>query len=646
MKNTVVILICIAIFVGCLLSAGALSVPINQDRRDSNLMMSDDLSSQREDTQVLQAATGIFRGVALNYMWQRAEGLKEEGKYHEAVQLGEYITRLQPKFSQVWEFVSWNQAYNISVGTHTPEERWFWVKSGVDLLQNQKGGIDSNPNAMRLYWQLGYIYLHKIGFFQDTYNWYYKQQIASKWHNILGETPGAYEEFDAWLMPIVEAPDTVEGLSEDARKLAQWVQGEGIELDDKMLYQFTARVGGEVEDENSNAVEDMLQDNDDGEYDDTVFGATLKSFPDWASEDAKNELLAFVRRRIIRGPELNMEPDRMLADTRAIGPLDWRHPLTHSIYWARRGLERAETDDRDEEGIANVRRMVIGGLEAQAMQGKVVYDPVTGNVNYLPAFRFWSKLFEYYQNTRANFNEEDRAQFDKMFGPGFRSRMDGAIAQAELMGDHEGAVELYNTMAELYKDESFGSRYQIDFNAFLEQQYADTMDNPDTIRATLMQLLSFAYIAAWVNNDDETAEEVIAKVANLHAQWRERNADPGNPQYHEVAPLGQLHMNAIGAFLTGYSYEANGAGNTVNVDVPTQIEVWASLEDSLKEMIFPLFGDEIYDHAYNNGYNPFTSFPPPQRFVFEGRPLTPEEARNLIDGKLDIEAVRSRPVQK
>src|SRR5690606_16019333 len=95
-----------------------------------------------------------------------------------------YITTLQPRFPQVWAFHAWNMAYNISVTTHTPEERWSWVNNGIVLLRDQ--GIPLNPRAVRLYRELSWIFFHKIGQFSDDMQWYYKAQLAREWEEILG----------------------------------------------------------------------------------------------------------------------------------------------------------------------------------------------------------------------------------------------------------------------------------------------------------------------------------------------------------------------------------------------------------------------------------------------------------------------------
>src|SRR5262245_11501770 len=118
-------------------------------------------------------AMGAFRGLFVNMLWIRANDRKQEGRYFDAVDLARTITRLQPRFPRVWAFHAWNLAYNISVATNTPEERWNWVSQGIRLLRDE--GIPKNPSDLLLHKELGWIFLHKVQGYMDDANGYYKR---------------------------------------------------------------------------------------------------------------------------------------------------------------------------------------------------------------------------------------------------------------------------------------------------------------------------------------------------------------------------------------------------------------------------------------------------------------------------------------
>lgn len=101
---------------------------------------------------------GGFRGIAVDLLWIRAQRLQQERRYFELVALGDLISRLQPHDRMIWEFTAWNRAYNVSIEFNEREDRWKWVKSGLDLnLQ----GIERLPGNWKLYKHLAFMFNHK-----------------------------------------------------------------------------------------------------------------------------------------------------------------------------------------------------------------------------------------------------------------------------------------------------------------------------------------------------------------------------------------------------------------------------------------------------------------------------------------------------
>lgn len=119
---------------------------------------------------------GGFRGVLADVLWVRAIGLQDEGRFFELVQLADWITRLEPRFPQVWGFHAWNLAYNISVMFPDAPDRWRWVQRGIRLIQDD--GLRFNPDEPRLYRELAWLYLNKVGGRWDEAGPYYRRRLA------------------------------------------------------------------------------------------------------------------------------------------------------------------------------------------------------------------------------------------------------------------------------------------------------------------------------------------------------------------------------------------------------------------------------------------------------------------------------------
>jgi hypothetical protein len=198
-------------------------------------------------------ALGGFRGLISNFLWMRANQLQDEERYFEMVQLSDWITLLEPHFSEVWTMQAWNMAYNISVKCKDFEERWRWVQRGLDLLHQ---GLKFNPGEVNIYKELSWFFRHKIGQNLDDAHLLYKIRWAQQIQGVLGGHP----DFAALLNP--QTP-------------------------------------------------------------------------------AERE-----RVRVLR-EDFQMDPAVIQEIDKTYGPLDWRLPDAHAIYWAEMGVRKGTQQDKD-----------------------------------------------------------------------------------------------------------------------------------------------------------------------------------------------------------------------------------------------------------------------------------------------------------
>ncbi|MFM1833698.1 MAG: hypothetical protein RLZZ461_2014, partial [Planctomycetota bacterium] len=156
----------------------------------------------------LGTAIGALRGIIVDYLWLKVNKMKEDGQFYEVMSDADLITKLQPRFAQVWGFHGHNMAYNISVLTNTPEERWDWVRAGVDLVRNE--GLRYNPNDVVLHKELAFWFAHKMDGVSDDAHLHYKREHAKEWEYLLGPEPYEHEDRIAWIKEIADAPETLE----------------------------------------------------------------------------------------------------------------------------------------------------------------------------------------------------------------------------------------------------------------------------------------------------------------------------------------------------------------------------------------------------------------------------------------------------
>lgn len=129
-------------------------------------------------------ALGGFRGLLADVLWVRAADLQEQGAFFEVAQLANWITRLEPRYPEVWSYHAWNMAYNITAVVPDPGDRWHWVMNGVHLLRDQ--GIPSNPRDPKLYWELGWLFYDKVGGRWDEATLFYRVNWARAISGLFG----------------------------------------------------------------------------------------------------------------------------------------------------------------------------------------------------------------------------------------------------------------------------------------------------------------------------------------------------------------------------------------------------------------------------------------------------------------------------
>jgi len=201
-------------------------------------------------------------------------------------QLADWITKLQPTFTQVWIVHAWNMAFNISVKFSDPADRWRWVQRGIELLRDS--GLRYNPTASLMYRELGWLFQFKMGQNVDDAHRYYKGAWAREMTDLFG---GSRPNFQELLHP--------------------------------------------------------------------------------STPDAQHRAL-LLRDKYKMDPAIMQEVDRLY------GPLEWRLPEAHAIYWATIGLKKCKDKD-----LVTLRRVVYQSMLLSVLRGQILYfeadgSPVTG----------------------------------------------------------------------------------------------------------------------------------------------------------------------------------------------------------------------------------------------------------------------------
>jgi hypothetical protein len=367
---------------GMLYVCSMLMTPINEERRQQQLTHNEPLENAPPELELATKVLGGFRGIIADVLWLRAQKMMTDGRYFEMVQLHDWIAYLEPHIADIWAYSGWNMAYNISVEMKTPEERWYWVKKGIEHLRDK--GIQWNKDCAQLYWELGWIYSHKIGASVDYQHRFYKKELALEMWDVLGdETPD--------IKAFAKAPKTREGL-----------------LRDELVREYVK----EFSDENVDILgEDFfaLSKNPDAFTEEAA-----RLFNDEAYKEPKKKIETYLRAKRLR-EECKLDPETMVKimygdpDTtlelekrlQGYGELDWRLPEAHALYWGKKSLEVATEEDFE----PNFDRLVLTSLEQSFYRGKLIMNRearvVTTDGNYKFAGKLdtmYEYLFDKYRN--------------------------------------------------------------------------------------------------------------------------------------------------------------------------------------------------------------------------------------------------------
>lgn len=120
----------------------------------------DIVAGERSEGEALASALGGFRGLVADFLWLRAIQVQDEGRFDETTLLCKLILDMQPRFAGVWNFMSWNLAYNVAFESNTPPERWHWIREGLRLLEEE--GIDRNRNSWEIPFDIGFLYYSRV----------------------------------------------------------------------------------------------------------------------------------------------------------------------------------------------------------------------------------------------------------------------------------------------------------------------------------------------------------------------------------------------------------------------------------------------------------------------------------------------------
>lgn len=477
----------------------------------------------------LGTAIGALRGVIVDYLWLKVNVMKEKGEFYEVMSDAELITRLQPRFAQVWGFHGHNMAYNISVLTNTPEERWDWVSAGVDLVRNQ--GLRYNPNDVVLHKDLAFWFAHKIDGVSDDAHFHYKKELADEWHYLLGPPPFDHEDRIEWMKVLAEAPESIEEAEArvpgtqaviDDLTMALELQDPRFRL--RLDRDFLLNLGRWLAVKNSPYAR-LLGLDAAFKTNDPVYAAFDSVLSDPERRTEVMEFLAFLRAKVLRD-EYNMDPGIMYEYTRDIGPIDWRHPQAHALYWARLGTERgAKRYEGTEEvhKVINNDRIWLQAMQSLARSGVMSVDPISEeNPGRLSDPRWIRSIDKYFREVYDK-HYDSRGGGGDTFSNFHENFMKQAVRELWRAGEYKDAEEMYEYLDGLYGSGGVlpSPEYSVPIEQFVKLQSTGEYEmQPEVARSDVYAALRRGFREGLLLDRPEVLQDAVKFAGELTGYFK------------------------------------------------------------------------------------------------------------------------------
>ncbi|MCH2160824.1 MAG: hypothetical protein MK085_03010 [Phycisphaerales bacterium] len=481
----------------------------------------------------LGTAIGALRGIIVDYLWIKVNMMKEKGQFYEVMSDADLITKLQPRFGEVWSFHGHNMAYNISVLTNTREERWDWVKQGIDLVRNS--GLRYNPNDVILYKDLAFWFAHKLDGVADDAHLHYKRELAKEWHFLLGDVPYDQDVREDWIKGIADAPESIGEAEERApgvQALVDEMEEEFAQFNTENQFKFDKaflmNIGKWLSVKTSNYARILGLDRQFAQND-PIYAAFDRSLAtrltgeDQAERLAAITFLQMLRKKVLR-ESYNMDPEIMYEYTRDYGPLDWRHPQAHAFYWGRLGSERGAKRYEAREDlhkVLNNDRITIQAMQALARSGMMTVDPFSNsNPGRLNDPR-WIRSIDQYFRKLYDKHFKGRGGGVDSFTNFHENFMKQAVRELWRAGEYEDAKEIYAYLNQLYGEGGLipHSGYDPDTNPiedFVRQVTEGEYEmQPEVARSDVYSALRRGFREGMLLNRPEILEQAVLFAAQL-----------------------------------------------------------------------------------------------------------------------------------
>ena len=131
----------------------------------------------------------------------------------------EQLALLQPNFITFWKFQSWNVSYNVSVQFDDYRDRYYYVREGIQFLEQGVEKNRENRDIPQLLWDLGWFVGQKIGRADENVQYRRLFKADDEYHG--DEPPPGSDERDNWLVSKKEYLNGIAAIQDRGKSLGK-----------------------------------------------------------------------------------------------------------------------------------------------------------------------------------------------------------------------------------------------------------------------------------------------------------------------------------------------------------------------------------------------------------------------------------------
>jgi hypothetical protein len=280
-----------------------------------------------------------LRGVAVNVLRMDLDDYKNRKDWAQMQATTEAVITLQPHYIEVWRFLGWNLAYNVSAEWDSVPERYYWVKEGGKFLQR---GEKRNNRVPELKWEVGHIWGHKVGR-SDEWKQFRRFFVSDP------DTKRFKGEGDREINPA--------GTMDNYLVAKRWFVRSNVAEKEQDQHIMMRELFRSYPSKSQIEYADALQR--EGKFDGVTVAAWQEAYVDWTTKFGKEEIHTFNNCRIYLEADEDdvrqMAIDSGVAESVILGELVFYQNVANYLHW--RLLCLAEK----EEGMGQAHRLLYEG---------------------------------------------------------------------------------------------------------------------------------------------------------------------------------------------------------------------------------------------------------------------------------------------